>query len=174
MYENSPWLSSHPHKVTAVDLDKGSLLAFKLLPPAPQEQKDAARCEKRAASLLQLDTTRWTVHLCLHRYTGSRWLLITPEICTSLQLEAGCYDALKIPWYTVSLQQLPQLSHELLCRGGCRLQQAVTAMHEVHLLRTDLKAANVFVDSSGAWFLGDFGASNLFGNKIRFCTEVTF
>ena len=27
---------------------------------------------------------------------------------------------------------------------------------------------------SGDWFLGDFGASNLFGAKIRFCTDVTF
>ncbi|KAL0046028.1 hypothetical protein WJX82_000220 [Trebouxia sp. C0006] len=63
--------------------------------------------------------------------------------------------------------------NELLCRGGRRLQQAVSAMHEVKLLHTDLKASNVFVDSSGDWFLGDFGASNLFGKKIRLCTQVT-
>lgn len=53
-------------------------------------------------------------------------------------------------------------------RDGHCLQQAVLAMHEVK------KAANVFVDSSGAWFLGDFGASNMFGDKITHCTEVTF
>lgn len=84
------------------------------------------------------------------------------------------YDALKMPWYTASLQLLPQLSHDLLCRGGRRLQQAVTAMHEVKLLHTNLKAANVFVDFSGAWFLGDFGACNTFGNKIRYCTEAMY
>ncbi|KAL0022542.1 hypothetical protein WJX77_000474 [Trebouxia sp. C0004] len=99
---NGAWLSSHPHIVTAVDLDKGSLLALKLLPPASQEEKDAAQSEKRA--------------------------------------------------------------------------QAVTAMHEVNLLHTDFKAANVFVDSSGAWFMGDIGASNLFGDESgsvqRLCTQA--
>ena len=39
---NGPWLSSPPHIVTAVDLKKGILLALKLLPPASQQQKDAA------------------------------------------------------------------------------------------------------------------------------------
>ena len=168
---NGPWLSSHPHIVTAVDLDKGSLLAFKLLPPASQEQKDAAQREKRAVSLLQLDTTPVESALVP---TQIYRVEVSSDHAKGLQLEAGCYDALQMPWYTVSLQQLPQLSHELLCRGGRRLQQAVTAMHEVHLLHTDLKAATVFVDSSGAWILGDFTASNLFGDKIRFCTEVTF
>ncbi|KAL0022543.1 hypothetical protein WJX77_000474 [Trebouxia sp. C0004] len=60
--------------------------------------------------------------------------------------------------------------------GGRRLQQAVTAMHEVNLLHTDFKAANVFVDSSGAWFMGDIGASNLFGDESgsvqRLCTQA--
>jgi len=50
---NGPTLPSHPHIVTAVDLDKGSLLVLKFLPPASQEQKDAAQREKRAVSLLQ-------------------------------------------------------------------------------------------------------------------------
>ena len=53
---NGPHLPSHPHIVTAVDLDSGSLLALKLLPPRSQEQKDVAQREKRAVSLLQLDT----------------------------------------------------------------------------------------------------------------------
>jgi hypothetical protein len=168
---NGPWLSSHPDIVTAVDLDKGSSLAFKLLPPASQEQKDAAQCEKRVVSLLRLDTTPVDSALVP---TQIHSVKVSSGHAKSLQLGAGSYDALKMPWYTASLQQLPQLSHELLCRGGRRLQQAVTAMHEVNLLQTDLKAANVFVDTSGAWFLGDLGASNLFGDKIRFFTEVTF
>ena len=58
-------------------------------------------------------------------------------------MRAGSYDALKMPWYTTSLQHLPQLAHELRSRGGRRLQQAVTAMHTVNLMHTDLKAANV-------------------------------
>ncbi len=50
---NGPTLPSHPHIVTAVDLDKGSLLVLKFLPPASQEQKDAAQREVHAVSLLQ-------------------------------------------------------------------------------------------------------------------------
>ena len=99
---------------------------------------------------------------------------VSSDHAKRLQLGAGSYGALKMPWYTASLQQLAQLSHNPWCRSGRRLQQAVTAMHEVNLLHTDLKASNVLVDSSGAWFLGDFGASNLFGDEIRYCTEVTF
>ena len=43
---NGPWLPNHPNLVTAVDLDSGSLLAVKLLPPTSQQQKDAAQSEK--------------------------------------------------------------------------------------------------------------------------------
>ena len=168
---NGPWLPSHPNIVTAVDLDSGSLLAVKLLPPASQQQKDAAQSEKRAVNLLKLDTAPVDSALVP---TQIHSVKVSSEHAKTLQLGAGSYDAIKMPWYTASLQQLPQLSHELLCRGGRRLQQALTAMHEVKLLHTDLKAANVFVDSSGAWFLGDFGVSNIFGDKIRYCTEVTF
>lgn len=167
---NGPWMPSHPNIVTAVDLVSGSLLAIKLLPPASQQQKDAAHSEKRAMNLLKLDTAPVDSALVP---TQMHSVKVSSEHAKALQLGAGCYDALKMPWYTASLQQLPQLSHELLWKGGRRLQQAVTAMHEVKLLHTDLKAANVFVDSSGAWFLGDFGASNIFGDKIRYCTEVT-
>ena len=39
---------------------------------------------------------------------------VSPEHAKALQLVAGSYDALKMLWYTASLQQLPQLSHELL------------------------------------------------------------
>lgn len=167
---NGPWMPSHPNIVTAVDLVTGGLLAIKLLPPASQPQKDAAHSEKRAVNLLKLDTAPLDNALVP---TQMHSVKVSPEHAIALHLGAGSYDALKMPWYTASLQELPQLSHELLCRGGRRLQQAVAAMHEVKLLHTDVKAANVFVDSSGAWFLGDFGVSNIFGNKIRYCTEVT-
>ena len=168
---SGPWSCNHPHIVTAVDLNNGSLLALKLLPPATQQQKDAAQRQKRAVSLLQLDTTPAD---SVFVPTQIQSVKVSSDHAKSLQLEEVSYDALKMPWYTTSLQQLPQLSHELLCKGGRRLQQAVSAMHTVNLLHTAVKASNVFVDSSGAWFLGDFGASNLFGEKIRFCTEVTF
>ena len=168
---NGPWMASHPSIVTAVDLVSGSLLAVKLLPPASQHQKDAAKSEKRAVNLLKLDTEPVDSALVP---TQVHSVTVSSEHARTLQLGAGSYDVLKMPWYTASLHQLPQLSHELLCRGGRRLQQAVTAMHEVKLLHTDVKSANVFVDSFGAWFLGDFGASTIFGDKIVYCTEVTF
>lgn len=164
---NGPSSPGHTNVMTAVDLDTGSLLALKLLPPASQQQKDAAKSEKRAVNLLKLDTAPVASALVPTQIHSVR---VSPEHAKMLQLETGLYDALTMPWYTATLQQLPQLSHELLYRGGRRLQQAVAAMHEVKLLHTDLKAANVFVDSSGAWFLGDFGVSNIFGDKIRYCT----
>jgi len=150
---SGPCLSSYPHIVTAVDLDEGTLLALKLLPPASQQQKDAAQREKRVVSLLQLDTTPVDSALVP---TQIQSVKVSLDHAKSLQLGGDSYDALKMPWYTTSLQQ------------------SVTAMHTVKLLHTGLKAANVFVGSSGDWFLGDFGASNLFGDKIRSCTEVTF
>ncbi|KAL3155946.1 hypothetical protein ABBQ32_012942 [Trebouxia sp. C0010 RCD-2024] len=167
---NGPWLPTHPHLLTAVDLDSGSLLAFKLLPPVSPHQKDAAQSEKRAVKLLRLDTTPVADALVP---TQIHAVKVSPEHVLALELGADSYDALRMPWYTASLHQLPQLSHELLLRGGRRLQQAVRAMHDVRLLHTDVKAANVFVDSFGAWFLGDFGASHMFEDKIKYCTEVT-
>lgn len=166
---NGPWLPEHPHLLTAVDLDNGSLLAFKLLPPVSPHQKDAAQSEKRALKLLKLDKTPVADALVP---THLHVVKVSLEHARGLELEAGSYDALRMPWYTASLHHLPQLSDELLLRGGRRLQQALRAMHEVNLLHTDVKAANVFVDSSGAWFLGDFGASNMFEDRIKYCTEV--
>lgn len=167
---NGPWMATHPNIVTAVDLVTGNLLAVKLLPPASRAQKDAAQAEKRAVALLRLDIVPVDIALVP---TQIHSMKVASEHAKALQLGEGSYDALKMPWYTASLHQLPQLSAELLCVGGRRLQQAVTAMHEVELLHTDLKAANVFVDSFGVWFLGDFGVSTIFGDKIEYCTEVT-
>ncbi len=166
---NGPHLPGHPHILTAVDLDSCSLLVLKLLLPTSQEQQDAAQREKRAVSLLQLDTApvdRELVPTQIHS--------VKVSADHARRLGADSYDALKMPWFPTSLRDLPQLSHNLLYSGGRRLQQAVTAMHKVNLLHTDLKGSNVFVDLSGAWFLGDFGASHLFGDKITSCTEVFF
>ncbi|DBA98805.1 TPA: hypothetical protein ACH3X1_014570 [Trebouxia sp. C0004] len=91
---NGAWLSSHPHIVTAVDLDKGSLLALKLLPPASQEEKDAAQSEKRAVSLLQLDTMPVDIALVP---TQIQSVKVSSDHAKVLQLRAGAYDPLKMP-----------------------------------------------------------------------------
>ena len=89
---NGPHLPSHPHIVTAVGLDSGSLPALKLLPPASQEQKDVAQREKRAVSLLQLDTApvdRALVPMQIHSVN------LSSDHAKSLG--AGPNDALKMP-----------------------------------------------------------------------------
>ncbi len=48
-----PNLAQPPSHSDSSDLDKGSLLVLKFLPPASQEQKDAAQREVHAVSLLQ-------------------------------------------------------------------------------------------------------------------------
>ena len=79
---NGPWLSSHPHTVRAVESNKGSLLALKLLPPASQQQKDAARREKSAVSLLQLDTAPVDSALVPTQIQSVKvYLQITPKSC---------------------------------------------------------------------------------------------
>ena len=68
--------------MTAVDLNHGSSLGLKLLPPASQQQKDAAQREKRAVSLLQLDTTLVDLALVPTQIQSVKVSQIAPKVCS--------------------------------------------------------------------------------------------
>ena len=117
---NGPWLPTHPHLLTAVDLDNGSLLAFKLLPPVSPHQKDAAQSETRAMKLLKLDTTPVADALVP---TQIHAIKVSPKHVLALELRASSYDALRMPWCNGSgvrtRDRDPELVSTILAHWSC-------------------------------------------------------
>lgn len=100
------------------------------------------------------------------------------KICISrghareLEIDAGHYDAVKMPRFVASLSQLPQLSEDIIFRGALRLQSALEDMHAASILHADMKSDNVLLNTADVWRLADFGACVEVGQPIQSCTEV--
>jgi hypothetical protein len=167
---NGPWQPGVPFLVTAADLDSGELLVLKILARTSQSQQQAAIAELQAVRQLQLDTLQ--LPGCVLVPTHPVQITIHQEDAATFQLGEGSYNALRMPWFACNLASLPQLSQQLIAAGGRRLQEALHTMHQAQLLHCDVKGSNVLLDSSGSWYLGDFGSCVSFGKKITSCTPV--
>lgn len=66
-----------------------------------------------------------------------------------------------MPAYHCSVSDIPSplMDEEFILHQGRRIQQALATMHCEGYLHGDVKPSNIFVDSAGLWWLGDFGSS---------------
>lgn len=167
---NGPWQPGVPYLVTAADLESGELLVIKILARSSQSQQQAAIAELQAVELLHLDTLKLPECVLVPMHPVQ--ISMHQDDALTFQIGEGDYNALKMPWFACNLAALPQLSQELIAAGGRRLQEALCTMHQAQLLHCDIKASNVLVDSSGRWYLGDYGSSVPLGHKITSCTPV--
>lgn len=97
---------------------------------------------------------------------------LTHESALSIGVGSGKYEALKMRRFSSALSGLPQLSDEILLKGGRRLQEALGIMHRAGRIHCDVKADNVLLVESGEWYLSDYGASVRVDEKVWSCSEV--
>jgi serine/threonine protein kinase len=86
----------------------------------------------------------------------------------------GTFQALLMPRYLNSLARSQVFPKAVVAREARRLIAALKYMHAQGYVHMDVKGDNVFVDNSGAWFLGDFGSACRIGEVIRTTTPTFY
>ncbi|EFJ43027.1 hypothetical protein VOLCADRAFT_96771 [Volvox carteri f. nagariensis] len=84
----------------------------------------------------------------------------------------GLYAALCMPRYVSSLALMVPLPAAAVLAGGRRMAAALEWIHEKEYTHMDVKADNIFVDSKGRWWLGDFGSTVRTGSPVTSTTII--
>ena len=88
---------------------------------------------------------------------------------------SGQFSALLMPQYVRSVARGPSFSKMVVTREARRILDALRYVHDRGYVHMDVKSDNVFYDTSGRWFLGDFGsACNLNSGAVVFSTTEVF
>ena len=171
---NGPWVQPEffPFIITGVDLnDGGRFVVLKLLRKGEPSLAQAAAAEQMAVKELGLDSLDGSFPLVRSELVEVADPENNPE-----QLGEGAGSttiALKMPYFACNLADTPQLSLELLLRGGRRMLKALQHFHDRKLAHMDVKPSNVMLTVSGEWFLGDFGSVTRIGQPVWSYTEVS-
>ena len=88
--------------------------------------------------------------------------------------QRGTFNALVMPRYLQSLAKSPELSEEHLVIQFSRLVEALDYVHRKDYVHMDVKADNIFMDSDGRFFLGDFGSACKKGDDITSTTAAFY
>lgn len=154
LHINGPLSLATPDLLTAIN-EEDDLFVLKILRPNDRIPYDLHRLEmeqeKETCRLLGLESP--TVALC-------------PVEVISITYEDRVYDALQMPRFVTTLQDLPRAFHKSLVLHGRSLVNAVQYMHDKGVVHMDIKADNIFIGSDKTWVLGDFGSSKSIGAKI--------
>ncbi|EFJ49154.1 hypothetical protein VOLCADRAFT_104361 [Volvox carteri f. nagariensis] len=82
----------------------------------------------------------------------------------------GLYAALCMPRYVSSLVKMVPLPAAAVLAGGRRMAAALEWIHQKEYTHMDVKGDNIFVDSKGRWWLGDFGSTVRTGSPVTSTT----
>jgi serine/threonine protein kinase len=113
--------------------------------------------------------------------TAAEKLNAGPHLVHTTYLEAKMesgegFGGLLMTEYTRTLLTMekfsPQLNDDSLLSFAHTMIKAVNYVHALGLVHMDIKQHNIFLDSEGDWFLGDFGGCVKEGEGVRECTEV--
>ena len=102
--------------------------------------------------------------------------LVRTEYLEARMDSGEAFGGLLMTEYTRSLRAMemfsPQLSEDVLLIFALNMIEAVNYIHSLDLVHMDIKQSNIFVDTEGNWFLGDFGGCVEVGKEVMECTEV--
>jgi serine/threonine protein kinase len=109
------------------------------------------------------------------KMNGGPYLVQTQYLEVKMEAERS-FGGLLMKEYSRSLAHMehssPQLNEDTLLNRARSMIEAVNFIHGLGLVHMDIKQQNIFVDTEGYWFLGDFGGCVERGEGVRECTEV--
>jgi len=76
-----------------------------------------------------------------------------------------------MPMFLCTIDLLPALPEENLWAGYQEIMIAVNRLHESQIIHNDIKPGNILMNTSGRWYLCDYGSCSKIGdrsNNIRF------
>jgi len=92
-------------------------------------------------------------------------IAIDATIAAAAGCRASTVDVIFMPMYCGDVTKIPSSDLGYICRQGCRIFEAIEFIHSKGYIHMDIKAQNIFVDTDGKWYLGDFG-SMILANKV--------
>lgn len=127
-------------------------------------RKKEMEMEEKACSMLDLKNGHiYSLVQC------TSFLLETMASETSLA--STSFVALLMPRYVTTLAETAQLCEPALLVGLQHMISALEYIHSFNLVHMDIKGDNIFIDSNGSWFLGDFGSCTLEHEEITSFTR---
>ncbi|KAG2428097.1 hypothetical protein HYH02_014445 [Chlamydomonas schloesseri] len=97
-------------------------------------------------------------------------LQLGAEHTSSTGRAPGLYAAMVMPRYVSSLAAMVPLTPAAVLAGAERISKALEWIHGKGFTHMDVKAANIFVDADGRWWLGDFGSAVRAGLPVKSTT----
>ena len=131
-----------------------------------EEMENEAKCCEELAAV----TVDTSIALVRHEVVT----LQVPEEFVLMSRRRDSFKALLMTRYVESLARGGVYALELVAREASRVTAALKFMHYHRYVHMDVKGDNVFVDNSGAWFLGDFGSACKIGEPIRTSTPTFY
>lgn len=153
---------SRPIMIKLLRVNPDSLLSF-------ERKQEEIRMEIEACRLLNLNES--TLALVKEQVVVVHVPLVHAN---EVGCRSGDISAIIMPRYTCSLAVSARYPHETLLRQGRRLFEALEFIHAKGLVHMDVKADNVFVDTNGDFFLGDFGSCKFIGDEVSSSTNIFY
>ena len=155
---NGPINPAFPNVISAFDRD-GVPLVVKLLSFGADLPFSLSQPARGIAVAAEIEACRSITGLKLDGLVHYRSETVIIDDHQGLAVGTGEWNALIAPRYVETVATAPQLEQAVLQRGYSRIKGALTLLHtNASLVHMDVKAGNIFIDSSGLWFLGDHGS----------------
>ena len=173
---NGPLSLENPKLLTATD-DEGRHIVVKLLFVGTDSARSVTARRQDITNEIQC-----CQDLGLSTQLSHEIALVPCEVVTvfvplefaSRSRITGEHSALLMPRFITSLVYNTACNVGVVVREGRRMVEALRYIHSRGYVHMDVKADNIFVNLSGAWFLGDFGSACKVNNKIQSSTEVFY
>jgi hypothetical protein len=171
---NGPLNIERPYILTATDTRNSKQLMVKIL--RVNHDNFAVSREQQLAAIerekLLCDVVASAVGLA---FVSCEVIEITIDASETVHVGgAGSFSALKMPRYVTTVAEAAKFAIPALVGSARRMISALQYLHERSWAHMDVKGANIFVDTEGQWFLGDFGSTTKLGHSITTCTDCFY
>ena len=165
LHVNGPIDLSRDYLLSAAD-EQGKQYVIKLLIPGNDDVRELSIRQTELRKELEA-----VKRLELHNPQAP---FVTCEVISFTRSNSHIATALKIPRYIVTVASAPKFFPQGLASGGKRMIEALEWMHKKDVVHMDVKGDNIFIDSNGDWFLGDFGSCKSAGENITSTTAAFY
>lgn len=170
---NGPLNLERPYILTASDSMTGEMLMVKILRYNPdmfnvtKTQQNTLHVREKTVNDLVKDRIGFVPATVVS-------VKVAVEEGHHVGSSAGDFTALRMPRYTTTLADAPTVGGTVMMTGASRMVNCLNYLHSLRWCHMDVKSANIFIDSAGSWFLGDFGSSTPTGETVYSCTDAFY
>lgn len=166
---NGPCFTELPHLMSAVDKNGRQLIVKTFRRDANSANIGMTVNQKIAAINNELE-----FHRNLMAVNNNIGFVETVGVSKVLLPSNEVLDCIIMPHYISTVLHSPSFFAETIVTQSRRICGALKYMHDNGMVHMDVKGDNIFVNSDGLWFLGDFGSCVKIGQPITSTTPSCY